>query len=43
MSIYGIQKNGSDEPICRIGIEAKMWRKDLWTRWGRGGGKGRTN
>ena len=21
MHIYGIQKNGADEPICRVGIE----------------------
>ena len=22
--IYGIQKNGTDEPICRAGIETQM-------------------
>ena len=29
MHIYGIQKNGADEPICRAGTEAQMWRTKL--------------
>ena len=35
--ICGIQKNGTDEPICRAGIEMQMQRTDMWTRRGRGG------
>ena len=30
--IYGIQKNGTDEPICREGIEMQTQRTDLWTQ-----------
>ena len=33
--IYGIQKNGTDEPICRAGIETQTWRTDEWTRQGK--------
>ena len=34
--IYGIQKNGSDEPICRPGIEVQMQSmEDLWTQKGK--------
>ena len=35
--IYGIQKNGTDEPICKAGIETQMQRVGVWA-WG--GGKG---
>ena len=36
--IYGIQKNGTDEPICREGKEMLTQRTDLWTQGaGRGG------
>jgi len=35
MYIYGIKKNGTDEPICRAGIETQMQRVDLWTRQGK--------
>ena len=38
--MYGIQKNGTDEPICRAGIETQMYRTDLWT-WGMSGGRRR--
>ena len=36
---FGIQKNGTDEPICRTGIETQTYRTDLWTQGGerRGG------
>ena len=34
MHIYGIYKNGIDEPMCREGMEMQMWRMDLWTQWG---------
>ena len=30
MHIYGIEKNGTDEPICREGMQ--MQRTDLWRR-----------
>ena len=33
MHVYGIQKNGTDEPIYREGMEAQMWRMDLCTQW----------
>ena len=32
--IYGIQKDGTDEPTQRAGIEMQTYRKDLWTQWG---------
>ena len=31
MHICGIQKNVTDEPICRAGIETS--RTDMWTQW----------
>ena len=30
--IYGIQKNGTDEPICRAGIEIQTQRIYMWTQ-----------
>ena len=33
MHIRGIQKNVTDEPICRAEIEMQTQRMDLWT-WG---------
>ena len=36
------KKNGTDEPICRVGIETQRKRMDLWTQWGKErGDKGR--
>ena len=35
MLIYGILKNGIDEPICREGMERQMSRMDLWTQSGK--------
>ena len=32
--IYGIQKNGTDECICRAGIETQTQGTDLRTQWG---------
>ena len=29
-------KNGTDEPICRVGIEAQTYRMDMWTQRGKG-------
>ena len=31
--IYGIQKDGTDEFICRAAVEKQTWRTDLWA-WG---------
>ena len=36
MHICGIWENGTDEPICKAGIETQMQRTDMWTRWGEG-------
>ena len=30
------QKNSTDEPMCRIGIETQTWRIDMWTQVGKG-------
>ena len=30
--MYGIQKNGIDEPICRPGIDTQTQREVLWTQ-----------
>ena len=32
MHVCGIQKNGTDEPICRAGIEIQTQRTNVWTR-----------
>ena len=32
--IYGISKDGTDEPTCRAAVEMQTQRTDLWTRWG---------
>ena len=34
--VYGIYKNGTDEPICKEGMETQMQRMDLWTQQGKG-------
>ena len=38
MHICGIQKNGTDEPICKAEIETQRQRTSVWTpsgeRWG---------
>ena len=33
MHVYGIQKDGTDEPICRAAIEMQTQRSDLLTWW----------
>ena len=34
--IYGIQKNSTDEPVCRDGVEmTQTLRMELWTQWGK--------
>ena len=43
MHICGIQKNGTDEPVCKAEIETQMQRTksmDKWGKWGRVGGGG---
>ena len=35
MHIYGVQKNGTDEPICRAEIKMQTYRTDLWIEWGK--------
>ena len=32
-------KNGTDEPIYRVGMEAQMYRMNLWTHGGKEGMK----
>ena len=39
MHIYGIQKDGTDEFICREAMEKQIQRKDLWKRAGGREGK----
>ena len=31
--IYGIQKDGNDNPICKTEKETHMYRTDFWTLW----------
>ena len=33
MHIYGIQKDGNDNPICEIAKETQMYRTVFWTLW----------
>ena len=35
MHIYGIQKDGADDSICRAAMEMQTQRTDLWTQWGK--------
>ena len=35
--ICGIQKNGTDEPVCRAEIETQMQRTNVWTPRGESG------
>ena len=41
MHIYGIQKEGIDEFICRAAMEKQTQRTDLWKRWEERRDKGR--
>ena len=41
--IYGIRKDGPDEPTFRATVETQAQRTDLWTWWeGRKSGVGQT-
>ena len=33
--IYGIQKDGNDDPVCKTAKETPMCRADFWTLWER--------
>ena len=33
MHIYGISKDGNDDPICKTAEETQMYRTDFWTLW----------
>ena len=33
--VYGIQKDGSDNPVCEIAKETQMYRTVFWTLWER--------
>ena len=33
MHIYGIYKDGNDNPICKTEKETQMYRTDFWTLW----------
>ena len=35
--IYAIQKNSTDEPICREEMEMQTQKTDFWTEWGKRG------
>ena len=36
--IYGIQKDGNDDPVCETAKETQMYRMDFWTLEGEGEG-----
>ena len=31
--IYGIQKDGNDDPVCETAKETQMYRTVFWTLW----------
>ena len=33
MHIYGIKKDGNDNPVCETAKETQMYRTDFWTLW----------
>ena len=35
--IYGIMKEGNDDPVCETAKETQMYRTDFWTLWERRG------
>ena len=39
--IYGIQRDDTDESICKAAMETETQRTDLWTRWGGEEGEGK--
>ena len=37
--IYGIQKDGKDNPVCETAKKTQMYRTDFWTSVGEGEGR----
>ena len=37
-SVYGIQKDGNDDPVCKTAKKTQMCITDFWTQRGRGRG-----
>ena len=35
MHIYGIYKDGNDNPVCKTAKETQMYRTVVWTLWER--------
>ena len=35
MHIYGIKKDGNDNPVCETANETQMYRRVFWTLWER--------
>ena len=35
LHIYGIWKDGNDNPVCETAKETQMYRTDFWTLWER--------
>ena len=35
MHIYGIQKDGNDNPVCETAKKTQMYRTVVWTLWER--------
>ena len=35
--IYGIKKDGNDNPICKTEKESQIYRTDFWTLWEKAG------
>ena len=33
MHIYGIQKDGNNDPLCKVAKGTHMQRTDFWTLW----------
>ena len=33
--IYGIEKDGNNNPVCETAKETQMYRTDFWTLWER--------
>ena len=38
MHIYGIQKDGNDNPVCKTAKETQIYRTAFWTLWESAGG-----
>ena len=37
LDIYGIQKDGNDNPVCETAKETQIYRTVFWTLWEREG------